>query len=72
MTYICVKCGKKWVKDEESDEVSGGLCYRCITEYVRERQKNQGLHDCFARNTEECTEVCKYSKQCNNILLNNK
>jgi hypothetical protein len=72
MTYICVKCGKKWVKDGESDEVSGGLCYRCITEYVRERQKNQGFHDCFARNIEECSKECRYSECCNSILLNDK
>jgi len=70
MTYVCIKCGRRWVRGVESEELSGGLCDKCITKYVRKKQIENGFHDCFARNIEECTEDCKYSEICNNILLN--
>ena len=65
MTYICIKCRKVWVVGEETEDYSGGLCDRCITLYVRDKQKACGFHDCFARATEVCDEVkCNYRNLC--------
>jgi len=68
MTYVCIRCGAKWVKNGESDELSGGLCEKCIKVYVRSKQLEKGFHDCFARNTEVCSEKCSYGEICNNLL----
>ena len=66
MTYVCIRCRTTWIVGEASAEVSGGLCDRCITEYVRDRQKNNGFHDCFKRATQTCSETCcSYWEVCN-------
>jgi len=65
MTYICIHCRKVWTVGEKTDYYSGGLCEKCITRYVRDRQKANGFHDCFARATEVCDEVrCSYRQTC--------
>lgn len=41
MRYICIKCDVIWIIGEPGAELSGGLCDRCITQYVREKQKGR-------------------------------
>ncbi len=70
MTYVCIKCRVSWVCGEPTDHVSGGLCEDCIGEYIRERQRNKGYHDCFMRNMEVCAEdCCSYWDNCNSRFL---
>ncbi|MBP1726603.1 MAG: hypothetical protein H6Q51_1901 [Deltaproteobacteria bacterium] len=70
MTYVCIKCRKIWIRGECSDEPSGGLCLDCATDYIRMKQKQKGLHDCFRRSTEICTKVdCSYWSCCNKDSL---
>jgi hypothetical protein len=65
MRYICIKCGVIWIIGEPGAELSGGLCDRCITQYVREKQKRQGFDDCFRRATEICSKTeCSYWEHC--------
>ena len=64
MTYICIKCGYTWTDGRPTRNFSGGLCDSCITEYIRGRQRKEGLHDCFRRAIEECSEDCKYKTEC--------
>lgn len=66
MNYICIKCKATWTIGEPTDQLSGGICDRCITEYVREKQKNNGFHDCFKRAVSACSEMdCSYWEVCN-------
>ncbi len=70
MTYICIKCRKTWDNGGRSSEYSGGLCEDCTSEYVREKQKNQGFHDCYKRAVEVCSrDECSYWQLCNKELL---
>lgn len=65
MTYICIKCQRVWTRGEPTTEFSGGLCEYCLTQYIREKQKNQGFHDCFRRATEMCARIeCRYHSYC--------
>ena len=69
MTYICIKCRKIWVNGDHTSEYSGGLCEECTTDYIRDRQKGQGFHDCFNRAVELCSkEGCSYWLLCNKEL----
>ena len=70
MTYVCIKCRKIWIRGECSSEPSGGLCIDCATDYIRMKQKQKGLHDCFRRSTEICAkDNCSYWSCCNKDLL---
>lgn len=65
MTYACIKCRTLWQVGLPSEEVSGGLCKECFIEYIRDRQRRQGFHDCFGRATERCSRVgCNYHEIC--------
>ena len=65
MKYICIRCGTTWIVGKNTDEPSGGLCDPCITEYVREKQKSRGFHDCFRSATDDCSETeCSYWDFC--------
>jgi hypothetical protein len=67
MTYICIKCRTVWVKGSHSSELSGGLCLDCITDYIRSRQRKQGLKDCFGRGEKNClVRSCTYQPYCIN------
>jgi hypothetical protein len=71
MQYVCIRCGDTWSVGETTDEPSGGLCDRCITQYVRDKQKYQGNHDCFRRATENCARTeCSYWEPCLRVLNN--
>lgn len=70
MTYVCIKCRKTWGKGGRSSEYSGGLCEDCTLQYVREKQKSQGFHDCYKRAVEICSkDDCSYWQLCNKDLL---
>jgi hypothetical protein len=70
MTYVCIKCRKIWMRGDCSDEPSGGLCIDCATDYIRMKQKQKGLHDCFRRTSEICAKInCSYWSCCNKELL---
>ena len=70
MDYVCINCSETWRIGEPSDELSGGLCVSCTKAYVRTKQKNNGYHDCFGRNTELCSnEECSYLETCNKIYI---
>jgi len=70
MTYVCIKCGRIWIRGESSGEPSGGLCVDCATDYIRMKQMQRGFHDCFRRSTEICATVnCSYWSCCNKDLL---
>jgi len=69
MTYICIKCRKTWANGGHSSEYSGGLCEDCTLEYVREKQKSRGFHDCYKRAVEVCSrDECSYWHLCNREL----
>jgi hypothetical protein len=66
MNYVCIRCGVTWVVGESTAEPSGGLCKKCITTYVRDKQKREGVNDCFNRAIENCSETeCSYWEPCN-------
>ena len=70
MTYICIKCRKIWVSGPHTSEYSGGLCEGCTIDYIRDRQKRQGFHDCFKRAIELCSKGgCSYWLLCNRELM---
>jgi len=65
MTYICIKCKALWVVDEPSAEFSGGLCEKCLIDYVRGRQTKEGNEPCFRRAVEVCSrEECTFHELC--------
>ena len=65
MRYVCIRCRDTWIVGETTDEPSGGLCDRCITQYVRKKQESQGFSDCFRRATESCSnKECSYWEPC--------
>ena len=65
MTYLCIKCRAIWVKGEPSAEFSGGICERCLIEYVRKRQTKEGNEPCFRRAIEVCSRYeCTYHELC--------
>ena len=69
MTYICIKCRTIWVSGDHTSEYSGGLCEVCTTDYIRDRQKSQGFHDCFKKAIELCSKAgCSYWLLCNREL----
>ena len=71
MKYVCIRCGVTWIVGESTDEPSGGLCDKCITTYVRDKQKREGVNDCFKRSTENCSETdCSYWEPCNREFMN--
>ena len=73
MTYVCIKCRRIWIHGECSDEPSGGLCIDCATDYIRMKQRQRGLQDCFRRSTEICATVhCSYWSCCNKDLMATK
>ena len=73
MNYVCIRCRDTWIVGEPTDAPSGGLCERCITEYIRAKQKRQGLDDCFKRANDSCSETdCTYWEPCNREFNNFK
>ena len=69
MTYICIKCRTIWISGDHTSEYSGGLCEVCTTDYIRDRQKSQGFHDCFKKAIELCSRAdCSYWLLCNREL----
>jgi hypothetical protein len=65
MTYVCIRCGRKWVVSDPSGHASGSICEECMIVYVRCKQKSKGFHDCFRRAVEECSETdCTWHELC--------
>jgi hypothetical protein len=65
VTYICIRCGRKWVVCNPSNHASGSLCEPCMTDYVRCKQKKNGFADCYKRAVEVCSEDdCAYHELC--------
>ena len=66
MTYLCIKCKAIWVigTPTSTSEFSGGICEKCIIEYIRAKQIIKGFEDCFRRATEICDKECRYHELC--------
>jgi hypothetical protein len=46
------------------------LCEACTTEYIREKQKTYGFHDCYKRSVETCSrDECSYWHLCNRDFM---
>ncbi|MFH1076172.1 MAG: hypothetical protein V1753_04925 [Pseudomonadota bacterium] len=69
MTYQCVKCKMIWIKGEESELYSHGLCKECakmlLIPTIRRKQADEGNFDCFGKATSYCDQPsCKYKDLC--------
>ena len=65
MTYVCIRCGRKWTVCSQSNHASGSICEPCMIDYVRCKQRNQGCEDCFKKATEVCSEgECTWHELC--------
>jgi ribosomal protein L40E len=72
MKYVCIRCETTWIVGKATNEPSGGLCDRCITQYIRKKQKERGFHDCFRKGPDDCVETeCSYWDSCIKELVKN-
>lgn len=67
MDHICIRCHYTWLPEHEeaNGQTTADLCERCLTVWVRSKQKAAGLHDCFKRATELCSRKdCMWFQMC--------
>jgi hypothetical protein len=68
LKYQCLECSSTWIDGELTEEISHGLCRKCVrlklTEVVHKEQLRYSGIPCYATAHDFCDQECKYQDIC--------